>query len=177
MILRKSFTVLVEQVQQTPSPRVTAERPAIPPVRSVAGLTAVHLKIGIKLDTLTTLRNTPLNMGSLFPDHSLSKAEEEISRHEQKCPANILKKKVADNKNFPPGRGVGHFHRLQKHVLPHTKSKSVQEVHAFSCPRSVLLIQSTAIWSVHSTHGVHGIGEGGQTDCLTKGYKNPPVPR
>ena len=37
-----------------------------------------------------------------------------------------------DNKNLRTGRGVGHFHRLQRHVLPHTYSQSVQEVHAGS---------------------------------------------
>ena len=47
----------------------------------------------------------------------------------------------------------------------------------FSCPASVLLIQTPAIWSVHITNGGHGSGEGGETDCLIKGYKNPPVPR
>ena len=36
---------------------------------------------------------------------------------------------------------------------------------------------STTIWSVHSTHGIHGSGKGGQTDVFTQGYKNPPVPR
>ena len=29
----------------------------------------------------------------------------------------------------------------------------------------------------HSSHGVHSGGQRGQTDGLTKGYKNPPVPR
>ena len=33
---------------------------------------------------------------------------------------------------------------------------------------------SATVWSVHSSHGVHG---GGQTDSITKGYKNQPVPR
>ena len=27
-------------------------------------------------------------------------------------------------------------------------------------------------WSVHSTHGVYGTGKGGQSNCITKGYKN-----
>ena len=69
-----------------------------------------------------------------------------------------------DNKNLPMGRGVGHLHKFQRCILPHTDSKSVQEVHVFSCPGSVLPIQSTAIWSVHRTLGVHCSGEGGQTD-------------
>ena len=41
----------------------------------------------------------------------------------------------------------------------------------------LLPIQSTNLWSVHSTHGVHSGGQRGQTDGFTKGFKNPPVPR
>ena len=82
-----------------------------------------------------------------------------------------------DNKNLPTGRGVGHIHRLQRHILPYTNSQSVQRVHAFSHPRSVLPVQSPTLWPVHSTHGVHSGGQRGQTDGFTEGYKNPPVPR
>ena len=82
-----------------------------------------------------------------------------------------------DNKNLPTVRGVGHLHRLQRHILPYTNSQSVQEVHAFSHPRSVLPVQSTTLWPVHSTHRVHSGGQRGQTDGFTEGYKNPPVPR
>ena len=80
-----------------------------------------------------------------------------------------------DNKNFPTGRGVGHFHRLQGCILPHTNS--VQEVHAFLHPGSVLPVQSPTLWPVHSTNGVHSGGQRGQTGGFTEGYKNPPVPR
>ena len=82
-----------------------------------------------------------------------------------------------DNKNLLTARGVGHFHRLQGRVLPHTNSQSVWEVHAFSHPGSVLPVQGPTLWSVHTTHGVHSGGQGGQTDGFTEGYKNPPVPR
>ena len=82
-----------------------------------------------------------------------------------------------DNKNLPAHRGVGHLHRLQGHILPYTNSQSVQEVHVFSHPGSVLPVQSPTLWSVHSTDGVHSGGQGGQTDGLTEGYKNPSVPR
>ena len=82
-----------------------------------------------------------------------------------------------DNKNLPTGRGVGNFHRFQGHILPHTNSQSVQEVHAFSRPGSLLPVQSTTFWSVHSTHGVHSGGQRGRTVGFTEGYKNPPVPR
>ena len=35
----------------------------------------------------------------------------------------------------------------------------------------VLPNQSTTISSVRSTHAVHDSGDGGQSDCTTKGYK------
>ena len=66
-----------------------------------------------------------------------------------------------DSKNLPEDRGVGNFHRFQRHILPHTNSQSVQEVHAFSCPGSLLPIQSPTLWPVHSTHGVHSGGQRG----------------
>ena len=66
---------------------------------------------------------------------------------------------------------------LQGHILPYTNSQPVQEVHAFSHPGSVLPVQSSTLWPVHSTHGVHSGGQRGQTDGFTEGYKNPPVPR
>ena len=82
-----------------------------------------------------------------------------------------------DNKNLPTGRGVGHLHRLQGCILPYTNSQSVQEVHAFSHPASVLPVQGPTLWPVHSTYGIHSGGQRGQTDGFTEGYKNPPVPR
>ena len=44
-----------------------------------------YLKAGIKQDTLNALRSAPLHMSALFPDHLISKAEEEIRHHEDKC--------------------------------------------------------------------------------------------
>ena len=82
-----------------------------------------------------------------------------------------------DNKNLPTDRGVGHLHRLQGCILPHTNSQSVQEVHAFLPPGSVLPIQSPTLRPFHSTHGIHSGGQRGQTDGFTEGYKNPTIPR
>ena len=64
------------------------------------------------------------------------------------------------------------LHRLQGRILPYTNSQPVQEVHAFSHP-----VQSSTLWPVHSTHGVHSGGQRGQTDGFTEGYKNPSVTR
>ena len=72
---------------------------------------------------------------------------------------------------------MGHIHRFQRRILPYTNSQSVQEVHAFSSPGSVLSVQSPTLWSIHSSHGVHSGGQGGQTHGTSEGYKDPPVPR
>ena len=82
-----------------------------------------------------------------------------------------------DNKSLPTGRGMGHIHRLQRRILPHTNSQSVQEVHAFSHPGSVLPVQNPTLWSIHSSRGVHSGGQRGQTHGTSEGYKDPPVPR
>ena len=82
-----------------------------------------------------------------------------------------------DNNNLPTDRGVGHIHRFQRRILPHTNSQSVQEVHAFSSPGSVLPVQSPSLWPFHSTHGVHSGDQRGQTHGTSKGYKDSPVPR
>ena len=79
-----------------------------------------------------------------------------------------------DNKNLPTGSVTSIDF---KDILPHTNLQSGQEVHAFSCPGSVLPVQSTTLWPVHSTHGVYSGGKRGQTDGVTEGYKNPSVPR
>ena len=82
-----------------------------------------------------------------------------------------------DNKNLPTGRGVGHIHRFQRRLLPHTNSQSVKEVHAFSPPGSILPVQGPTLWPIHSPHGVHSGGQRGQTHGSSEGYKDPPVPR
>ena len=82
-----------------------------------------------------------------------------------------------DNKNLTRSKGVGHIHRFQRSILPHTNSQSVQEVHALSPPGLVLPVQSPSLWPVHSSHGVHSGGQRGQNRGFSEGYKDPPVPR
>ena len=43
-----------------------------------------YLHAGVKQDTLTALCTAPIHLHSLFPDNSLSKAEEEVSRSEER---------------------------------------------------------------------------------------------
>ena len=82
-----------------------------------------------------------------------------------------------DYKDLPPGRGVGDLHRFQRRILPYTNKQPVQEVHVLSYPGRDLSIQSTALWSFHSPHGVYSGGQRGQISSNEKRYKNPPVPR
>ena len=82
-----------------------------------------------------------------------------------------------DNKNLPTGRGVGHIHRFQRRILPHTNSQSVQEVHALSNsrvgPTSSKRFPLACPQPPWSSHG----GQRGQTHGTSEGYKDPPVPR
>ena len=52
-----------------------------------------YLRAGVKQDTLTALHTAPLNMYSLFPDQSLAKAEEEISRNKERRSSSASQKK------------------------------------------------------------------------------------
>ena len=63
------------------------------------------------------------------------------------------------------------------HIPIQEQSRKYLFFFQISCPGSDLPIQSTAIWSVHSSHGIHCVSKGGETDGHTQGYKNPPVPR
>ena len=56
-------------------------------------------------------------------------------------------------------------------------TKPIKEIHEISCTGQNIPIQSTTLWSVHSSIGVHCCGQRGQIDGFTKGYKNPPVPK
>ena len=79
--------------------------------------------------------------------------------------------------DFPPTKRVGDLNRFQGHLLPHINTRTVQEISEISCRGSDIPVQSSALWSVHSTHGVYCSSEGSKTDGHTQGYKNPPVPR
>ena len=84
---------------------------------------------------------------------------------------------TGNHQNIPPTRGVGHLSRLQRCLLSHTNTRTIQEIPRISCPGPDLSVQSCALWSVHSAHGVHCLSKGGETDGYTPGYKDPPVPR
>ena len=74
-------------------------------------------------------------------------------------------------------RRMGNVHRFQGCLLPYPNKPTVQEMPAFSCPRSILPIQSSTVWSVNCFHGILNGSQGSQTNGSKQGYKNPPVPR
>ena len=84
---------------------------------------------------------------------------------------------TGNDQDIPPTMGVDHLSRLQRRLLPHTNTETIQEISEISCPGPDLPVQSSALWSVHDPHGVHCISERGKTDGRTQGYKDPPVPR
>ena len=76
----------------------------------------------------------------------------------------------------PKGR-MGNLHRLQGRLLPHSDTGTVQEILEISYPGPDLPVQSTAVRSVDSAHGVYYYSKGGKTDGHSKWYKDPPIPR
>ena len=84
---------------------------------------------------------------------------------------------TGNHQNIPPARRVGHLSRLQRCLLSHTDTGTIQKISTFSCPGPDLPVQSIAFRPFHSAHGVHCISQRGETDGHTQGYKNPPVPR
>ena len=84
---------------------------------------------------------------------------------------------TGNHQDIPPTRGMGYLSRLQGCLLPYTNTGTVQEISQVPYSGSDLPIQGSALWPVHSTHGVHCNSKGGETDGYMQGYKDPPVPR
>ena len=84
---------------------------------------------------------------------------------------------TGNHQNFPATRGMGHLNRLQRRLLPHTNTGTIQKISEISRPRSDIPIQGPALWSVHSTFGVHSGSQGSKANGHIQGYKDPPVPR
>ena len=72
---------------------------------------------------------------------------------------------------------MGNLHRLQGRLLPHSNTGTVQEVPQISYPGADLPVQSTAVRSVNSSHGIYYYSKGGEADGHSQWYKDPPVPR
>ena len=84
---------------------------------------------------------------------------------------------TGNHQNVPPTRGVCYLNRLQGHLLLHTNTGTVQEISKISCPGQNIPVQGTAVWTVHSPHGIHCDSKRGEIDSHTQGCKDPPVPR
>ena len=87
--------------------------------------------------------------------------------------------KNGDTRNdpdLPADRGVGNVHRFQGRLVPYTHTKPIKKISEISCTGQNITVQSTTIWSVHSSLGVHCSDQRGQTYGFTEGYKNP-VPK
>ena len=88
----------------------------------------------------------------------------------------IEKGDTRDHQDVPPTRGVGYplTNRFEGRLLPYTNTGTVQEISEISYPGSVISVQGTTFWTVHSSHGVHCCSKGGETDGRAEGYKDPP---
>ena len=62
-----------------------------------------HIKNGVKSDTLAALRSAPLQLGTLFPDAVIKRAEEEIALHDSK-----------NQSSTAYARGKNHFHPYER---------------------------------------------------------------
>ena len=123
-------------------------------------------------------------LGVFQPSFSGSQTQQQVETHTgpQQSKSILQGRKIQNgdprnHQDIPPTRGVGHIHRFQRHLLPHTYTGAVQKISQVPCSGSDLPIQSTAFRSVHGTLGVHCGSKRGETDGHLEGYKNPPVPR
>ena len=116
-----------------------------------------------------------------FPSAKTQQQMETHSRPKQTKPfsqgGEIQDGNTGNHQNFPSTRGMGHLKRLQRRLLPHTNTGTIQKISEISRPGSDIPIQGSALWSIHSTFGVHSGSQGSQANGHTRGYKDPPVPR
>ena len=83
----------------------------------------------------------------------------------------IQNEDTENHQDLPPTRGVGYLNRLQECLLPHTNTRTVQEISEISHPGSVISVQGTAIRTVHSPHVVYCNSKGGETDGFRQGKR------
>ena len=145
------------------------------PVRGIASAYRQKCcRTGVQSDLVGVLQPT------LFSPQTQQQMETDI-RPQQSEPISqsreIQDGNTGNHQNLPPTRGVGYIGRLQGCLFPYTDKGTVQKIPQISGPGPDLPVQSSAFWSVHSTHGVHCSNKGGKTNGHTQGYKNPPVPR
>ena len=76
-----------------------------------------------------------------------------------------------NHRDLPPTRGVGYLNRPQECLLPHSNTRTVQDISEISHPGSVISVQGTAIRTVHSPHGVYCNSKGGEADGFRQGKR------
>ena len=76
-----------------------------------------------------------------------------------------------------PTSGVGYLNRFRGRLLSCTNTGIVQEISEILYPGQVISVQSPAIWTVHSSHGIHCNSQGGETDGNAQGYKDSTIPK
>ena len=115
---------------------------------------------------------------------SSSQTQQQVASYTRPQPPELISQNgeiqngdTGDHQDIPSGRGVGNFHRFQGCLLPHSNSRTLQEVPEVSCPGANLPVQSVTLRPVNSTLRVHCSGKGSETDGHLQGYKNPPIPR
>ena len=58
---------------------------------------------------------------------------------------------TGNHQDLPPAGRVGHLNRLQRRLLPHTNTRTIQEIPEISCPGSDLPVQGSAFRFGYST--------------------------
>ena len=69
--------------------------------------------------------------------------------------AKIQNGDTGNHQNLSPTGRMGHLHRFQGCLFPHTDTGTVQGISKISRGGSDIPVQGSALWSVHSTLGVH----------------------
>ena len=78
---------------------------------------------------------------------------------------------TGNHQNISTKRRMGNLHRLQGCLLPHSDTGTVQEVPQILYPGTDLPVQSTAVWSVDSSHGVTIIAKEVKLMAIHKGIR------
>ena len=104
-----------------------------------------------------------------------AQTQQQVETHPR--PEQIQNGDTGNHQDLSPKGRMGHLHRFQGRLFPHTDTGTVQEISKISRGGSDIPVQGSALWSVHSTLGVHCGSKGGETDGHAQGYKDPPIPR
>ena len=115
---------------------------------------------------------------------SSSQTKQQVASYSRPQPPELISQNgeiqngdTGDHQSIPSRRGVGNFHRLQRCLLPHSNSRTIQKVPEVSRPGANIPVLSVTLRPVNSTFRVHCSSKGVETDGHFQGYKDPPIPR